>query len=140
VWEGPLSRRADSGSNPSLLTLLCLSRTHGRIHRPGELPVELAGDVPLEAAADFPGGFSLGGAAGDIGASPGTAAHQRRVRGARWVGGHHAPCSPGGRRQGIRTLTGPLPAAGAVSLPDTLSFAPRQQKTAQHPDHPGVTT
>jgi hypothetical protein len=29
------------------LTLLCLSRTSGKIHRPGELPVELAGDVSL---------------------------------------------------------------------------------------------
>src|SRR5579859_962326 len=77
----PIGRRAcDLGAlggtrTPSLLTLLCLSRTHGRIHRPGELPVELAGDVALEAAADLPGGLSLGGAPGDVGAGPGAAAH-----------------------------------------------------------------
>src|SRR5580700_4826389 len=57
------------------LTLLCLSRTYGRIHRPGEVAVELAGDVSLEAAADFPGGLSLGGAPGDVGAGAGAAAH-----------------------------------------------------------------
>jgi len=57
------------------LTLLYLSRTRGKIHRPGELPVEFAGDVPLEAAADFPGGLPLGGAARDVGAGAGTAAH-----------------------------------------------------------------
>src|SRR3974377_2228172 len=68
-------RRARRDSNPSLLTLLCLSRTYRRIHRPGELPVELAGDVALEAAADLPGGLSLGGAPGDVGAGPGAAAH-----------------------------------------------------------------
>jgi hypothetical protein len=58
----------------NLLTLLCLSRTYGRIHRPGELPVEFAGNVSLEAAADFPGGLSLGGAPGDVGAGAGAAA------------------------------------------------------------------
>ena len=60
---------------PNLLTLLCLSRAHGRIHRPGELSVELAGDVALEAAADFRWGLSLGGAPGDVGAGAGAAAH-----------------------------------------------------------------
>ena len=40
---------------PNLLTLLCLLRTRGEVHCPGELPVEFAGDVALEAAADFPG-------------------------------------------------------------------------------------
>ena len=57
------------------LTLLCLSRTRRKIHRPVELPVELAGDVALEAAADFPWRYSLGGAPGDVGAGPGAAAH-----------------------------------------------------------------
>src|SRR5437762_13481696 len=60
---------------PNLLTLLYLSRAHRRIHRPGEVPVELAGDVALEAAADLPHGLSLGGAPGDVGTGPGAAAH-----------------------------------------------------------------
>src|SRR5215471_15365306 len=58
-----------------LLTLLSLSRTSGKIHRLGELPVELAGDVALEAAADIPDGLPLGGAPGDVGTGPGGAAH-----------------------------------------------------------------
>src|SRR4051794_3169923 len=56
------------------LTLLCLSRARWKVHRPGELPVELAGDVSLDAAADFPGGLSFGGAPGDVGAGSGAAA------------------------------------------------------------------
>ena len=72
-WARVRSRRgAPRGAKH--LTLLCLSRTHGRIHRLGELPVELAGDVALEAAADFPRGLSLGGAPGDVGAGAGAAA------------------------------------------------------------------
>ncbi len=43
-----------------------------------------------------------------------------------WVDGHHAPCSPEGRRQGIRMLTAPLPAAGAVRLPIPPPSRPRQ--------------
>ena len=66
---------SEHGSRPNLLTLLCLSRTRGRSHRPGERPVEFPGDVPLEAAADFPGGLSFGGAPGDVGAGAGAAAH-----------------------------------------------------------------
>jgi len=52
-----------------------MSRTRGQIHRPVELPVELAGDVSLKAAAGFPWCFSLGGAPGDVGAGAGAAAH-----------------------------------------------------------------
>jgi hypothetical protein len=53
-----------------LLTLLCLSRVREWLHRPGELAVELAGDVSLETAADFSWGLALGGAPGDVGAGP----------------------------------------------------------------------
>jgi hypothetical protein len=60
LWAGALG----GARIPNLLTLLYLSRTHARVHRPGELAVELAGDVALEAAADLPGGLSLGGAPG----------------------------------------------------------------------------
>src|SRR5215469_14453151 len=67
---------------PSLLTLLCLSRTQGRFHRPGELAVELAGDVALEAASALPGGLSPGGAPGDVGAGPRAAAHPDQGDGA----------------------------------------------------------
>src|SRR5262249_27067832 len=56
-----------------LLTLLCLSRADEWFHRPGELPVEFAGDVALEAAADLSRGLSLGGAPGDVGAGAGAA-------------------------------------------------------------------
>ncbi len=47
-----------------------LSRLQGRIHRPGELPVERAGDIALEAAAGSRVGSPLGGAPGDVGAGP----------------------------------------------------------------------
>jgi hypothetical protein len=73
--QGDSQRGNMSDCEGNLLTLLCLSRTYGRIHRPGELPVEFAGNVSLEAAADFPGGLSLGGAPGDVGAGAGAAAH-----------------------------------------------------------------
>ena len=46
---------------PNLLTLLCLSRDHERLHRAAELALELAGYVSLEAAEGFAGGLSLGG-------------------------------------------------------------------------------
>ena len=79
--------------SPSLLTLLCLSRAHRRIHRPGEVPVELAGDVALEAAADLPwwsfprrcAGRRRRGSGGSCASGP-----------ARWHGSHGS--APGRRR------------------------------------------
>src|SRR6476661_5325811 len=64
------------------VTLLCLSSSdfggadHGCVdHGGGQGAVELAGDVALEAAADLAGGLALGGAAGDVGPSPGAVGH-----------------------------------------------------------------
>src|SRR6266516_7473897 len=76
-WHGcgTISLATCSPLRTNPLTLLCLSRAHERFHRVGELPVELAGDVALESSADFPGGLSLGGAPGDVGAGAGAAAH-----------------------------------------------------------------
>ena len=89
---------------PSLLTLLCLSRTHGKTHRPGELPVELAGDVALEAAADLAWGLSLGAAPDDVGAGAGAAADP-------------------GQRDGVDgAVKGPVPAA-VKPVPDRFAAA-----------------
>jgi hypothetical protein len=76
AWPGALG----GTRTPNLLTLLCLSRTGGEIHRPGELPVEFAGDVALEAAADLPRGLSLGGAPGDVTGRSGRDSRHRASR------------------------------------------------------------
>jgi hypothetical protein len=60
---------------PDLLTLRCMSRVYGKIHRLGELTVELAGDTALKAATGLPDGLSLGGGEGDVGLCTRAAAH-----------------------------------------------------------------
>ena len=111
VTDSWRARRSKRDSNSNLQTLLCLSRAHGRIHRPGEVPVELAGDVALEAAADLTGGLSLGGAPGDVGAGPGAAAHP-------------------GQRDGVNgAVQGPVPAA-VEPVPDGLAAAGRDRAGA----------
>jgi hypothetical protein len=75
------------------------------------VPVELAGDVALEAAADFPGGLSLSGAPGDVGAGPRAAAHPDQ-------------------RDGVDgAVQGPVPAA-VEAVPDGLAAAGRERAGA----------
>jgi hypothetical protein len=106
-----IASHARRDSNPNLLTLLCLSRAHRRIHRPGEVPVEFPGDVALEAAADLACGLSLGGAPGDVGAGAGAAADP-------------------GQRDGVDGAVQRAVAAAVEPVPDGLAAAGRDRAGA----------
>jgi hypothetical protein len=107
--------RSEGLETPSLLTLLCLSRTYRRVHRPGELSVEFAGDVSLEAAADLPGGLSLGGAPGDVGAGRGQLRIQTSAMA--WMARFRARSPP--RLSRCRTVMPLLAGSGLVSCSET---------------------